>query len=215
MSLLHEHENRTKERRLKRVIAVLLIVCVVSVSMNVVNARHVERVRRGYLDSIVWDLWLLEKTLLDLHYAIETGEDMRRDYQMDFLALTANMISRDAVLLYIRIYYSCRISEIVSSTFGTSLETGVASIELLGGHLYGLLAEASDGRPEAALEFLDRRSKDIRQLIIDLAVESEHGYFRGPNPMMSVRQILNRINELMKCIEGEVGFPPRRMREIH
>ena len=191
--LLHEYEYRIKERRLKRVIAVLAIVCVVSLAMLGINAWRTEQRRQIYVHSIVNNLGNLEVFMWGFYRNIENGENPFDCYRWHSFEYTIREIDNDIRMLEVP----------------RNGRRATTPMSILGWHVTELVREANEGQLEAAKDFLPRRSKELREIVSDLTVEWEEEWWgetvtvTGANVRMSTRQFLSHIDEFTLSVIDE------------
>jgi len=197
----HEYEYKVKERRLKRIIMLLGVVCVVSVTINVMNARRAEQLRQGYMFSIWGNIRNLEVMLSGLRFELERGENPfenhSRTHGITGLEQIASALRRDIRELA----FHQRINDVT-----------VPEMRWLNDYVIDLIEQAVNGTPaqrEVALNFLERRCAELIELHQDLTVERE-GVFRGEtivtssaNVNMSTRQFFRLISVFTESVNDE------------
>ena len=193
--LLHEYEAREKRRKFMRTATIIAVIFTALVTAHVVNIVRSENIRQMYIHSIVSNLHNLEVVLFGFYHNIEDGQNpFEAPRWSTFDHLTQSI---DSDIRRLAMHRNVR-----SEPIGMS--------RTLRFHLTTLLIdEANNGQPEAAQEFISRRSEELRELISDLSIESEeerHGEIVSitkANTNMTTRQIFNRINTFTQCVDDE------------
>ena len=186
---LNEYEYKLKERKLKRIIGVFLIICVVSVGMNIINARRSENIRQIYMSSIWHNLHNLEVHLSSLHFAIENECELLIGSTLDSFRSTAVMLNTNIVML----------------AYHQNFSGHIPNIFMLERHVSDSVFQISEGRaaPEdiaAFLSLLNSWAEELRELNAGLTTEWEETWrgeaitVRGPDFRMSARRFLTRID---------------------
>ncbi|MCL2566109.1 MAG: hypothetical protein FWE24_09940 [Defluviitaleaceae bacterium] len=196
---LAEHEYKLKERRLKGVIAVLLVICIVSVAVNVINARRAENIRQIYMSSIWSELDNLEVLLGSLNFVIENEYGDLKISVLESLRSTTNSIDMN-------------ITRLSSHQNFRGLIPGMWHLD---NHIRSQVHQILDNRATpvniaAFQSFLTRRQGELGELIADLTLEWEEEWWgervtiSGPNTNMSTRQFFNRLRNFTASVDDEV-----------
>ena len=203
----HEYEYKIKERRLKRVIVLLAAVCAVSLTVNVLSVRRQEQIRQNYVHSVWGGLRNLEVILSNLYFAIERRDDLWEgspSHALNVLMNTTNRLSSDisnmAQHSNMRHRRAAWSNDPIPHFFW--LERHVL-------HLTQPVSDDGSNQMEAALDFLDRRGFELRELIRELTVEWEEEWqgetitVTGPDLRMSSRQLFRHISAFTLSVELE------------
>jgi len=194
--LLHEYEYKIKEHRLKRVIWVLAVVCVVSLATLGANAWRAEQIRQNYVRTIVSNLHNLEVMVWGFYNDVENGIDPIETSRWQDFENTARWIDNDVRRL--------------SAHRNVQTPTGMSmSMHDFHWHTFTLIQQANNGQPEEAIDFLSRRSNELLELIAELSVEWEEEWqgeivtLRDTNMRLTTRQFFNRMNRFTSCVAEE------------
>ena len=198
-------EYKLRERKLKRIIYVLLIICVVSVGMNIVIGSRSENTRRSYVSRIQGGLRNLEVVLMNLHNAIENEDDSRIVRELDSLYSVTFTLGSDIGRLASHQNFNGPIPNTHALYWNVS-HLGYQSTETW---YWRVGSQATPEDIEAFLNLLNSWAEELRELRVDLGVEWEEIRQEGtiivnrPNFRMSTRQLLTRTDTVISSIRNE------------
>ena len=208
--LLKEHEDKLKEyrlrerlreRKLKRIIGVLLIICVVSVGTNTINAWRSYHIRQDYMQYIWHDLRNLEILMGHLYFSIEAENNDRIGHTLNRLSSTAKTLSLTTRMFsYHQNFHEHHVPDDIFR-FQWYVPFIVSRIK-------GSQATTEDITAFSSL--LNSWAEELRELNADISVEREELWqgetitVRGPNFRMSTRRFLTRIDTSTANINNEL-----------
>jgi len=185
--LLDEH--KAKELKLKRIIAILVVLCIVSASVHVVNFRRAEQIRQLYMSSIIDNLSYLEVLLSGIYWSIESEENLFDSSSWHSFEYTIRTIDNNVRRL----------------AKHENIRMVPPSMSVFEWHLRTLLNEE---HPEAAQDFISRRRDELSELVSPLTIEIEVERIGRtvamPNYRLPTRQVFNYINTFTQCVTEEV-----------
>ncbi|MCL2566110.1 MAG: hypothetical protein FWE24_09945 [Defluviitaleaceae bacterium] len=185
-----EHDYKRKERWHKRIIAVLLIICVASVAMNILNAHRDEQIRQIYMNSIWGNLQSISVLLNGLYIAIENEDDSLKTVALENLRYTTGMMD----------------TSITRLSFHQNFNNPTPSMRGVENHVRSLVNQVRENPADtevttAALDFIVYCLEEILELIDDLTVVYEDR--NEPDYRMNISQFFDRINAFTVNVENE------------
>ena len=201
----HEIEYRSKERRLKRLIRLLGVVCVISLAVNISNTVHAERLRQTYIYSVWWNLQSLETFMFNLQFDIEQGK---------------NIIDTDSI--WRGAGFAQSVASIERELSNLAAHRGFRSEHIpqffrLDRHVFDLAHQMNEGgeeEREAAIDFLSRRREEIAAILDELTIvsygqrnssdgQSGEAQLHSANTRISTRRLFRLLNTFTDSVREE------------